>query len=252
MNEATNHLHEYIHHPDFREEIFKESDTFTRFSIRQELNSRIEKNILDWQKKHLDDIFQKIIMGHLLKKFENIHRSLHSIKDILKGFQTPFEVESKIVEVIINSAITSGKRGIALLQFCINVITYSFDPKVPFGITTAAMMALRLFTFDAVPVDGFKTTRQNAFQSTVNVLTKEKIKAILSENYSEGIQKIIRAYLEGNLKKEMNKIKENISTMRNDHTAFISEKDTLFSMQKNVIQKIESLEQIGCIDIVIE
>lgn len=191
-------------------------------------------------------------MGHLLKKFENIYRSLHSIKDILKGFQTPFEVESKIVEVIINSAITSGKRGIALLQFCINVITYSFDPKVPFGITTAAMMALRLFTFDAVPVDGFKTTRQNAFQSTVNVLTKEKIKGILSENYSEGIQKIIRAYLEGNLKKEMNKIKENISTMRNDHTAFISEKDTLFSMQKNVIQKIESLEQIGCIDIVNE
>lgn len=146
-------------------------------------------------------------MGHLLKKFENIHRSLHSMKDILKGFQTPFEVESKIVEVI-NSALTSGKRGIALLQFCINVITYSFDPRVLFGITTAAMMDLGLFTFDAVPVDGFKTTRQNAFQSTVNVLTKEKIRGILSENYSEGIQKIIRAFLEGNLKKEMNKIKK--------------------------------------------
>lgn len=187
-------------------------------------------------------------MGHLLKKFENIHRSLHSIKDILKGFQTPFEVESKIVEVI-NSALTSGKRGIALIQFCINVITYSFDPRVLFGITTAAMMDLGLFTFDAVPVDGFKTTRQNAFQSTVNVLTKEKIRGILSENYSEGIQKIIRAFLEGNLKKEMNKIKKYISTMRNDHTTFISEKDTLFSMQKTVIQKIESLEQIGCIDI---
>lgn len=106
-----------------------------------------------------------------------------------------------------------------------------------------------ILEFDAVPVDGFKTTRQNAFQSTVNVLTKEKIRGILTENYSEGIQKIIRAFLEGNLKKEMKKIKKYISTMRNDHTTFISEKDTLFSMQKTVIQKIESLEQIGCIDI---
>lgn len=191
-------------------------------------------------------------MRHLLKKFENIHRSLHSIKDILKGFQPPFEVESKIVEVI-NAVIILGKRGIALPQFCINVITCSFDPRVvPFCRTTAALMVFGLLTFDAVPIYGLKTTRQNAFQSTVNVLTKEKIKGILSENYSKGIQKIIRAYLEGNLKKKMNKIKENISTMRNDHTTFISEKDTLFSMQKTVIQKIESLEQIGCIDIVNE
>lgn len=81
-----NYLYEYIYYLDFREEIFKELDIFIRFFIRQELNFCIEKNILDWQKKYFDDIFQKIIMGYFLKKFENIYRFLYLIKDILKGF----------------------------------------------------------------------------------------------------------------------------------------------------------------------
>lgn len=81
-----NYLYEYIYYLDFREEIFKELDIFIIFFIRQKLNFCIEKNFFDWQKKYFDGIFQKIIMGYFLKKFENIYRFLYLIKDILKGF----------------------------------------------------------------------------------------------------------------------------------------------------------------------
>lgn len=66
------------------------------------------------------------------------------------------------------------------------------------------------------------------------------------------IEKTIRAFLQGDLENEIIKIKENIITMKNQHEIFKSEEETLSLLQSNVIQKIESLQQIGRIDIATE
>lgn len=193
-------------------------------------------------------------MEYLFEKFESIHRSLHSIKDNLKGFQTPFNVDTKIIPVI-TWTIKSQVGGLNALLMGLRLISGISEIKrlILQGIVAAGIVGGIIFSGLMIArADDFETTREKAFQARVDALTNKKVKYFLREYYFEPIQKIKRAFLEGDLEKEMNKIKENISSMRNKHKTYISQKEILSSMHQTVIQKIERLKQIGCIAIVNE
>lgn len=219
------------------------------------MDVRIEKYLKAWQEQNIDEIFQEVIMEYLFEKFESIHRSLHSIKENLKGFQTPFDVDSKIIPAIA-SVIKSGfSLNLELLVIGLKLISENSEVnrKVLQGIAAAAIVGGIIFSGLMIArADNFETTREKVLQARIDALTKDKVKYVLRENYFEAIQEMKRAFLEGELEKEMNKIKENISSMRNEHNTYISQKEILSSMHKTVVQKIERLKQIGCIDIVNE
>lgn len=218
------------------------------------MDVRIEENLKAWQEQNIDDIFQEVIMEYLFEKFESIHRSLHSIKDNLKGFQTPFNVDTKIIPVI-TWTIKSQVGSLNALLMGLRLISGISEIKriILQGIAAAGIVGGIIFSGLMIArADDFETKREKAFQARVDALTKKQVKYFLREYYFEPIQKIKRAFLEGDLEKEMNKIKENISSMRNKHKTYISQKEILSSMHQTVIQKIERLKQIGCIAIVNE
>lgn len=101
-------------------------------------------------------------------------------------------------------------------------------------------------------LDDFETVCRNAFQEKIDALTMDTIKRALRNKYVKEIQIIISTFFEGKLEKEIIKIKENISTMRDKDDSLISVKGTLSSLQTNVAQKSEHIKQIGCIDIITE
>lgn len=243
-------MHDYLHHREFRAAVLIGTDNFTRLTIGKELDTRIGKETIAWQKKHIDEIFQKTIMKDLKQKFENIHRILNSIKDNLKGFETPFDVENRITTAIASGVIPSG-AGL-LGSFLVNRIVS--NSGVMIGIATAGILSgiflSSLITYDVL--DGFEVVRENAFRARINAFTKKDIKDTLRKEYFEKIKNIIRAFLEGDLEKEISKIKENIITMKNKHDFFKSEEETLSLLQSTVIQKMERLKQIGRIDIITE
>lgn len=189
-------------------------------------------------------------MGNLLEKYKKIHKSLHSIKDNLKGFKTPFDVDNKIISVVASGVLSSG-AGL-LGSFLIKRVVS--DPAVLFGIASAGILGgiviTGLVAFDVV--DDFDTVRQKAFKARINAFTKEKLKHSLRERHGALCQKIIRAFLEGELEKEIIKIKENISTMRNEHDTFKSERKTLSLLRSTVTEKIKHQQQLEITDIHIE
>lgn len=245
FDKVSTEFHKYLHHQDFEAVVLKDTDKFTRFSIGKELNTRFENETKAWQENHINDIFQRIIMADLIEKFENIHRNLHSIKDDLKGFKTPFDVDNKIGKALASGASGAGVIGSFLMQ---RVISH---PGVVFSIATVGLISGIVFVslLKLELVDDFDTVRSNAFQARRDVFTTDKIQRILKKEYFDGIQKIIKAFLEGELEKEIMKIKENISTMRNKQGFFQSEKKTLSYLQSTVTKKMESLHQIECMDI---
>lgn len=248
FEKASQQLHEYIHHQTFKEAILANTEKLTRFSIGHVLDTRIEIETKAWQDAHIERIFHETIMGDLLTKFENIQRSLHSIKDNFIGFKTPFVVGNKITTVVVPGLI-SGGAGLLGLGFLIK--REVSDPGVLFGIATAGIVGgiviSSLVAFEAV--DDFATVCKNAIQARIKPFTKEKIKCILRERYYDIIQKIIKTFFEGDLEKEIIKIKDNIATMRKEHESFVSQRGTLSSLRSTVIQKIGQLQHLSCIDI---
>lgn len=189
-------------------------------------------------------------MKDLIEKFKSMHRTLHSIKDNLRGFKTPFDVENKITAAIASGVIPSGAGPLG--RFLINPIVS--NSRVLIGITNAGILSGIVLPGLAMidVVDEFEVFREKAFSARINACTKKAIKTTLRGEYFETIKKTIRAFLEGDLENEIIKIKENIITMKNQNEIFKSEEETLSLLQSNVIQKIERLQQIGRIDITTE
>lgn len=192
-------------------------------------------------------------MGNLLEKFENLHKSLHSIKENLKGFKTPFDIDIKITGSLIASGVISYVYGAGLLgSFLVKRVVSGL--AVLFGIASAGivgrLVSSGLVAFDVV--DDFDTVRQKAFEARIDAFPKEKLKNSMRKRYVGVCQKIIEAFLEGELEKEIIKIKDNFSTMRKEHDTFKSEKETLFLLRSIVTEKTKRLQKLEITDIHIE
>lgn len=236
-------MHDYLHHNEFRTAVLNGTDNFTRVTIGKELDARIEKETIAWQKNHINDIFQKTIMKNLIEKLENMHRTLHSIKDNLKGMKTLFDIENRVA-----AAIASGLKpsGCGLLgSFLINRIVSNSGVMIDIanvGILSGIFLS-SLIAYDVV--DRFEIVRENAFRARINAFTKKDIKDTLRREYYEKINKIIRSFLEEDLKNEIIKMKENITMMKNEREFYKYEEETLSLLESSVIQKIEHLQQIA-------
>lgn len=242
-----------MHHPHFKAAVLDNTGDLTRFSIAKELDSRIEVETTAWQERHIGDIFQETIMGNLLEKFENLHKSLHSIKENLKGFKTPFDIDIKITGSLIASGVISYVYGAGLLgSFLVKRVVSGL--AVLFGIASAGivgrLVSSGLVAFDVM--DDFDTVRQKAFEARIDAFPKEKLKNSMRKIYVGVCQKIIEAFLEGELEKEIIKIKDNFSTMRKEHDTFKSEKETLFLLRSIVTEKTKRLQKLEITDIHIE
>lgn len=210
-------------------------------TIGIELDVRIENLIKAWLKEHIDGIFQTIIMGDIVRKFKDIHRSLHSIKSCVK---VPFVLESRISPV----ALAERTRVDDFLE------SLAYDKSLhipcPTGfLTRGKLSGIVSFGFEAFNVvDNFETVREKAFQARITAFTKDKIQRTLREKYYDRITTIIKKVLEKYLEEEINKIKENISTFRKNKGVLKSKEKTLFSLQSTVQQNIDRLYQIICIN----
>lgn len=64
FDESSEGLHAYIHHPNFQRKVLAFTDLFTRFSINNELDIRIEQETSDWLKENFEQIFQRTLRGN--------------------------------------------------------------------------------------------------------------------------------------------------------------------------------------------
>lgn len=189
-------------------------------------------------------------MADLIEKFEKIHRTLHLIKDNLKGFKTPIDVDNKIGKALSLTSIQSG-AGV-VFSFVLYRIARTPAILVPVA-TVGILTGLVMVGLQALEVvDDFDTVCSNAFMARVKVFTVDEIKRNLRKAYFERIKEIIEAFLDGDLKREIERINANVSRMRDEKDLFKLKEKTLSSLQWTVIQNIERLQQIERIDITTE
>lgn len=233
LDEASNRLHEYIHDPTFKREVLANTDDFTRFSIERELDIRIDNKTRAWQKENIYNIFQKTLMDELIKKFESIHRSLHSIKDNLKGLKSLFNLDLMFSRAVSN--FRTNRPGAFLgRSFLIRLL---LGYPEPFFHSLFSTLSIKV-------VQTFENVRENTFHAKIRILTKEKLRHSLKDTYSDTVSNIIKQFLKGDLQTEINKIKENVSTMIDKCVLYKSEEETLTALHTTVTQNITRLKEL--------
>lgn len=239
LDNAANQLHQYVHGPDFKSNVLKDVGNWNRITFRQKLKTRIERETLAWQQNHIDSIFRKDIVEDLMKSFENIHRSLHSIKEDLQGFKIPFDVDSKIAILLASVVITGGTMFLS--SFMINRIVPHFTLSKDIVVVGCAIAGI----IDYLQVDdGFMTVCEKQFQAIIEFLTENKLKTFLRKTYFDVMQNSIKTFLDEELEQEIGLFKNNIVLMRGRHESYKSDKDILSSLKSAVIQNITRLKKL--------
>lgn len=238
LDNAASQLHQYVRGPNCKANVLKHADKWNRFTIRQQLITCIENEITAWQKKHIDSIFQKDIIEALMK---NMHTSLHSIKEDLKGFKTPFDVDRKIAVILVQVSLVLKCGTVAQSSFMLNhIVPHFLIPKV--AVVLGCAIGGLVEYLDVV--DDFKTVCEKQFQAIINVFTKKELKSFLRKNLLDVTQKIMKSFLDEEIKKEIGMLQNTIVTMREGDTIFKSNKDILLSLKSAVVQNIKRLQQL--------
>lgn len=213
------------------------------------MDTCFENETKAWLERHIDDIFQRTIMADIIENFENIHKTLHFIKENQRGFKTPFGVDNKIGKALASSVIPSG-AGVVLSFVIHRIITTPSVLSVIAATGTLAglvMIGLNAYTYE-ITAD-FTTVCIKAFEARLNVCTLEKIMCHLRKEYYDRMKQIIREYLEGDLKEAIERIHDNLLEMRNEQNLSKAVEKPLYTLQWIVKRKIERLQQIERIDI---
>ncbi|XP_062593992.1 uncharacterized protein LOC134255466 [Saccostrea cucullata] len=194
LEETTDALFQYIHSADFKSRVLQDIEIHTRFTIERELDSRIEKATLFWQQENIPRIFTSHISQTLTENFIEIHKSLHNIKDNMRGFKSPFDVEDKLGSVLLSLVGTSGTS----VAGSVAMMYMSVSPRARQALAAAGVVSGLVVTGLVIGVfDDYETVLKNAYKARINKLSKPKKKQTLRKTYEERFINIIQSYREG-------------------------------------------------------
>lgn len=98
--EVTKQFYEYIHQDTIKEDILRKvKSSLSRFSIATNLDTQLEKATIEWQKNHIENIFDEIIGRQLIQKFSNIQTRISLCRNEMTGLNIRRDVDYRIMSV---------------------------------------------------------------------------------------------------------------------------------------------------------
>lgn len=237
--EVTKQFYEYIHQDTIKEDILRKvKSSLSRFSIATNLDNQLEKATIEWQKNHIENIFDEIIGRQLIQKFSNIQTRISLCGNEMTGLNIRRDVDYRIMSVFAPSG-TILVSSIVLSRMLVSP-----------GVAGFAVFGLAFTGFAAwKKMDDFPTLCEKIFKSRINALTKDVIRAGFQERYADLVENMIKRLLDGDLKNEINNMKRNVDNMQNQHRNFISMIAVLQSLRDEVNRRQAHLTRIEKIQI---
>lgn len=237
--EVTKQFYEYIHQDTIKEDILRKvKSSLSRFSIATNLDNQLEKATIEWQKNHIENIFDEIIGRQLIQKISNIQTRISLCRNEMTGLNIRRDVDYRIMSVFAPSG--------TILVYSIVLSRMLVSP----GVAGFAVFGLAFTGFAAwKKMDDFPTLCEKIFKSRINALTKDVIRAGFQERYADLVENMIKRLLDGDLKNEINNMKRNVDNMQNQHRNFISMIAVLQSLRDEVNRRQAHLTRIEKIQI---
>lgn len=237
--EVTKQFYEYIHQDTIKEDILRKvKSSLSRFSIATNLDNQLEKATIEWQKNHIENIFDEIIGRQLIQNFSSIQTRISLCRNEMTGLNIRRDVDYRIMSVFAPSG-TILVSSIVLSRMLVSP-----------GVAGFAVFGLAFTGFAAwKKMDDFPTLCEKIFKSRINALTKDVIRAGFQERYADLVENMIKRLLDGDLKNEINNMKRNVDNMQNQHRNFISMIAVLQSLRDEVNRRQAHLTRIEKIQI---
>lgn len=225
LDEVTNQMHRYIHHPDFRRSLLEDLKTSWRLKVGFDVNDRIEKQTKLWEDRYVHKIYWDTFVNNLDKELRSICGPLADT--LMRGFKIPSFVDNKILKSIFPSAVAIA-GGVAIRVFLL-------QPKVALSVAATGVVLSGLVTFGYI--DKFETVCEKAVDVRIENMSKTEIKISLKTRFATTIKRNM-SYALRKMKVEIERLTEEASDADSAMHTYMKLRDKFFSCEKD-IQKIE-------------
>lgn len=106
LEAVTDHLHEYVHHPDFKRKILQKVATSSRLRIGPDVNAQKQAETQRWEETHVNHVYTEIFLKNLIENLKTVCGRL--AKNLMRGFELPYDPENKLLFGIIQAAASIG------------------------------------------------------------------------------------------------------------------------------------------------
>lgn len=205
IDAVTDQLHEYIHHPDFKENMLKNVAKSWRLKVNFDVKAHIETETKQWEERHMHKIYDDIFVKKLNAKLQNICGSL--AENLLNGFKMPYDPENKIIKGVVFSALSIAGGFVARALI--------FEPPVVVGVATFGIVFTGLLNFGYI--SDFKTVCEHAVNAGIETLSKNQIKQNLKERYEKALKRNVEKALK-TMKVEIEKLEKEQKDKETENT----------------------------------
>lgn len=181
---------------------------------------------------HVNQVYTEIFLKNLNEKLKSVCRRL--TKNLMRGFEMPYDPENEIWFGIIQAAILGGGLAIRAL----------FAPPVAVVVAVSGVVFTGLLNIGLI--NNFKTVCENAFDVRIKKLTKTYLKEKLRAKFETAIKNNVNKALEI-MYVEINKLAEEQKAMEKETTVdntnmriFMSLNEMLFKCK----QRLKDIEDM--------
>lgn len=225
LDEVTNQMHSYIHHPNFRSSLLEELKASWRLKVGFDVNDQIEKQTKSWEDTHVHEIYQDTFVKNLDKELSCVCGPLAGT--LMSGFKIPFYVDNKILKSIVPSAVSIA-GGVAVRVFLLH-------PTVALSVAATGVVLTGLVTFGYI--DNFETVCKKAVDVRIKSISKTEIKISLKKRFASAIKRNM-AYALRKMKVEIERLTKEAFIADSAMRTYMKLRDKFFNCEKD-IQKIE-------------
>lgn len=198
-------FHIYVNGQTFQRTVIANVQNSWRPSIGFDIDAEIENQTKIWQETNVPQIFKRVVLRRLISKLSSISEAFN--EDLMKGFQTPFDIDKKFLKSALQSAFYIASGVAFRLLF--------FDPKVAFTMAATGVVVTGLVNFGYIK--DFETVSTEALRVRIAILTEQKIRNAFHDSFAENASSNMINALE-KLKNERKRLKEEKTNLQTEHT----------------------------------
>lgn len=210
IDEVAQQFHIYVNGQTFQRTVIANVQNSWRPSIGFDIDAEIEDKTKIWQETNVPRIFNRVVLRRLISKLGSINETFN--KDLMKGFQTPFDIDKKFFKSALLSA-TYIAGGVAFRLL-------SYDPKIAFAMAATGFVFTSLMNFGYI--NDFETVSKEALRVRIATLTEQNIRNAFHDSFAENAS--------SNLKNALEKLKTEIERLEDDKKALQTEHDDNIKM----------------------
>ena len=230
MSLAARKFCQYLQSDDFKKRIFDGTANSVKLTVENDIYYNFDEAAIDWEKKHIEDIFLETVEKKLGKKCFEYCKTLKLLRDTLEKLEYTTSWSTVIIPTGVVGSVVGGTI---------------FNPVVGASLATVGITGIIIWKGI---FNKFEASREKTFRKKMESFSQGSVEKTFREKYARVVTKTIKTMINTTLSRDIDLLEKTIEAKtddlcsNDDVLAVISSLNSTISGLNASLRAIQNLE----------